>query len=230
MSTSASKFDLAVVGAGIIGLSCALAAAKRGLKVVVIERSVRARGASVRNFGLITITGQDRDATWQRARRSREVWLEAAAKAGIPVVSRGLWAVARRPESAAVLEAFLRTDMAEGCRLLTPKAARQRCPELQTSALEAVLWSPHELRVESRDAIPRLADWLARDHGVAFRWGTARRSSTHRAGSCPPRRRWSAPAMISRRFTLSDWLPPGSAAAPCRCCASRAPASCCRGQ
>ena len=167
------EFDLAVVGAGIVGLSCALAAARRGLKVVVIERNARARGASVRNFGLVTITGQDREAIWPRARRSREVWEEAAAKAGIPIVSRGLWAAARRPESAAVLEAFLRTDMAEGCRLLTPAAARQRCPELQTAALEAVLWSPHELRVESRDALPRLADWLVRDYGVAFRWGTA---------------------------------------------------------
>jgi FAD dependent oxidoreductase TIGR03364 len=36
-----------------------------------------------------------------------------------------------------------------------------------------VLWSPHELRVESRDAIPTLTDWLARDYGVTFRWETA---------------------------------------------------------
>jgi FAD dependent oxidoreductase TIGR03364 len=71
------------------------------------------------------------------------------------------------------LGAFLRTDMAEGCELLTPAAARLRCPELCPSGLEAVLWSPHELRVESRDAIPALAGWLAREHGVSFRWETA---------------------------------------------------------
>ena len=74
MITSAREFDLAVVGAGILGLSCALAAVRRGIKVVVIERNVRARGASVRNFGLVTITGQDRDTVWRRARRSRELW------------------------------------------------------------------------------------------------------------------------------------------------------------
>jgi FAD dependent oxidoreductase TIGR03364 len=39
--------------------------------------------------------------------------------------------------------------------------------------LQAVLWSPHELRVESREAIPRLADWLAQRHGVTFQWQTA---------------------------------------------------------
>ena len=171
--TTAREFDLAVVGAGILGLSCALAAAKRGLKVVVIERDARARGASVRNFGLVTVTGQDRDGVWQRARRSREVWQEVAAQAGIAIVNRGLWLAARRPESAALLEAFLRSDMAEGCRLLTPAAARQSCPDLDTVGLQSVLVSPHELRVESRDAIPRLADWLARDCGVTFLWSTA---------------------------------------------------------
>ena len=67
----------------------------------------------------------------------------------------------------------MRTDMAEGCELITPATAQHRCPNLQTSGLQAVLWSPHELRVESRDAIPMLADWLASDYGVKFRWETA---------------------------------------------------------
>jgi FAD dependent oxidoreductase TIGR03364 len=172
MNNDPEKFDLAVVGAGILGLSCALAAARRGLKVIVVERDVRAAGASVRNFGLVTITGQE-PRVWRLARRSREIWLEVAAQAGIPIVQRGLWAAARRPESAAVLEAFLRSDMAEGCHLLSAAAARQRCPELHSSDLRAVLVSPHELRVESRTAIPAVAEWLARAWNVTFRWQTA---------------------------------------------------------
>jgi D-hydroxyproline dehydrogenase subunit beta len=173
MSSPSRKFDLAVVGAGIIGLSCALAAARRNLKVVVIERDSRARGASVRNFGLITVTGQERDGIWPRARRSREVWREVAARAGISIINEGLWVAARRPESAALLEAFLRSDMAEGCRLLSPSEARQSCPDLSTQDLQTVLCSPHELRVESRDALPKLADWLTREYGVEFCWNTA---------------------------------------------------------
>jgi FAD dependent oxidoreductase TIGR03364 len=167
------KFDLAVVGGGILGLSCALAAARRELEVVVIERDPGAQKASVRNFGFITVTGQDREGVWSRARRSRDVWEEVAVRAGIPIVQRGQWVAAQRPESAAVLEAFMRTDMAEGCELITPATAQRRCPNLQTSGLQAVLWSPHELRVESRDAIPMLAQWLASDYGVRFRWETA---------------------------------------------------------
>ena len=173
-------FDLAVVGAGIVGLSCALAAANRGLSVVVVERDARARGASVRNFGLVTVSGQERDPVWQLARRSRQVWLDVAAQAGIALLRRGLWVAAQRAEAAAVLEAFVHSDTGDGCELLSPAAARRRCPELR-GEVQAALWSPHELRVESREAIPALAAWLARERGVAFHWETAVR------GVDPPR-------------------------------------------
>jgi FAD dependent oxidoreductase TIGR03364 len=162
------QFDLAVVGAGILGLATALAGARQGLRVVVIDRDARANGASVRNFGFITVSGQEHGAMWARARRSREVWHEVAHAAGIPVLQTGLWVTARRPESVAVLNAFMATDMAEGCSLLDPAEARRRCPELSAPQLAAVMESTLELRVESRVAIPGLAAWLAEAHGVTF--------------------------------------------------------------
>ena len=173
MSRLHDRFDLAIVGAGIVGLACALAAARRGLKVVVLERDAGPRGASIRNFGFVTVSGQERTTVWPRARRSRVIWQEVAAAAGIAIEQRGLWLVAQRPAAAAVLEAFIRTDMAAGCELLDPATARRRCPRLRAPELAAVLSSPHELRVESRTAIPRLCDWLREAHGVEFRWNTA---------------------------------------------------------
>jgi D-hydroxyproline dehydrogenase subunit beta len=68
--------------------------------------------------------------------------------------------------------------MAEGCELLGPAGARQRCAELAPDGLKAVLISPHELRIEPRDAIPRVAAWLAEAHSVKFLWNTA----VHTAG------------------------------------------------
>jgi FAD dependent oxidoreductase TIGR03364 len=167
-SQAAERFDLAVVGAGIVGLATALAGVRRGLRVIVIDRDAQANGASVRNFGFITVTGQERGPMWARARRSRDVWREVAAAADIPIVHTGLWMTARRPESVAVLEAFMTTEMAEGCRLLSPTEARRRCPELAAPQMMAALESMIELRVESREAIPRLAAWLADAHGVTF--------------------------------------------------------------
>jgi D-hydroxyproline dehydrogenase subunit beta len=163
------RYDLAVVGAGILGLAHALAAARLGKRVVVIDRDARANGASVRNFGFVTVTGQERGACWRRAVRSREVWDEVAPRAGVPVQHRGLLLAARRPEARAVLEAFLATEMGEGCELLEPAAARERCPMLAADApLAGALWSPHDLRVESREAIPALARYLAEAHGVTI--------------------------------------------------------------
>ncbi len=166
-------FDLAVVGAGVVGLGCALAAARRGKRVVVIDRDGQANGASVRNFGFVTVTGQERGLMWRRAMRTRDVWAELAATAGVDVVHRGLLMTARRPEARRILEAFLETEMGEGCRLLSRSQVEAAHPFCGGGSLEAALFSPHELRVESREAIPRLARWLAEVHAVVFRWRTA---------------------------------------------------------
>jgi FAD dependent oxidoreductase TIGR03364 len=163
------SFDLAVVGAGVVGLACALAAARIGKRVVVIDRDAQANGASVRNFGFVTVTGQARGEMWRRARRSRQVWAEVAGQAGIPILHEGLAMTARRGESVAVLEAFMGTEMGEGCRLLPAADLARWCPDLAGQGLLAGLVSPHDLRVESRQAIPRLAAWLEARHGVVFR-------------------------------------------------------------
>jgi FAD dependent oxidoreductase TIGR03364 len=166
------RFDVAIIGAGIVGLAHALAAERQGLRVVVIDRDERAVGASIRNFGFVTITGQQQGECWRRAMRSRDIWDEVAPQAGIDVIHRGLVVAARRPAAGEILEAFRDTEMGEGCALLTPAAARAKFPAL-TGELAAALYSPHERRVESRDAIPRLAQWLEAVRGVTFMRRTA---------------------------------------------------------
>ena len=156
----AATVDLVVVGAGVVGLAHAYVAARAGKKVVVIERDVRANGASIRNFGFITVTGQERGTSWQLARRTRDMWAEIAPAANIAVEHAGLYVTARSDEAIAVLEAFMATEMGEGCSMVTPEAFRQACGGLGGSQLMGALFSPHELRLESRQAIPRFAAYL----------------------------------------------------------------------
>jgi FAD dependent oxidoreductase TIGR03364 len=170
-------FDLAVVGAGIVGLAHALAAARLGKSVVVIDRDAQANGASIRNFGFVTVSGQQRGQVWRRARRSRDIWAEVAPKASIGIEHAGLVLLGRRPETRAVIEAFAATEMGEGCLLFDAAQARARFPALQPETLTAALWSPHDLRVESREAIPKLAAWLEAAHGVTFLRQTLVRSA-----------------------------------------------------
>ncbi len=162
------RYDLAIVGAGILGLGHALAASRRGLSVIVIDREAQAIGASVRNFGFVTVTGQQQGDCYRRAMRSRDVWQEVAPKAGIAVEHQGLLVVAQRPEAMACLEAFTKTEMGQGCNLLTAaETAAQHGAVLSGNRVQGALWSSHERRVESRHAIPKLATWIE-SLGVTF--------------------------------------------------------------
>jgi FAD dependent oxidoreductase TIGR03364 len=163
---SDSHFDCVIIGRGILGLAHALAASDAGLRTAVIDRETRAVGASVRNFGFVTVTGQEAGITWRRARRSRDVWARIAGPAGIEVHQRGLLMCARRPEAMTVLEEFAAGPMGENCRVMPREDLTPYAPALHPDLCGA-LYSPQDLRVESRDAIPRLASWLA-SRGVTF--------------------------------------------------------------
>jgi FAD dependent oxidoreductase TIGR03364 len=165
---SSNVFDLAVIGGGVVGLAHALAATRAGKRVVVIDKDSRANGASIRNFGFITVTGQERGDSWSLARRTRDVWAEVAPKAGARVEQNGLYLTARSPEAIAVIEAFLATEMGEGCALMSAEGFRQASGGLGGPDLLGALYSPHDLRVESRTAIPALTAWLKAEMGVTF--------------------------------------------------------------
>jgi D-hydroxyproline dehydrogenase subunit beta len=194
MDYGVARFDLAVVGAGIVGLATALAAVRRGLSVVVIDRDAQANGASIRNFGFVTISGQS-PAMWQRARRSCAIWREVATAARIPILQEGAWVIVRRPESVAILEAFVASAMGTGCRLLSAAEARRRCAQIVPAGTAAVLESSLELRVESREAIPRLAAWLE-SLGVTF----MRSTSVTRIE--PPRLHTSRAQILAERIAV----------------------------
>jgi FAD dependent oxidoreductase TIGR03364 len=167
-----SKTDLVVVGGGIVGLACALVAVEQGLSVQVVERDTFATGASIRNFGFVTVTGQGSGATWQRALRSRDIWAHVAPRAGIRIEHSGVHVVAQRAEAEALLRELLLTEEGAGLEWLAPQQLQQRAPQLAHAHIRGALYSPHELRVEARFAIAKLSRWLAA-RGVVFHMGQA---------------------------------------------------------
>ncbi len=175
---SSNYFDVVIVGAGIVGLAHAYESISRGYSTLMIDRDARCTGASVRNFGFVTVSGQRAGDTWRRARYSRDVWETVCDQARIPIVHRGSWIACHRDEAVHVAEAFLATEMGQDCRLFFKSdfaSLLQEFPQVRSIFLEdmqAMLYSPYELRVESRDAIPRLAAWLEEDQRVKFRWST----------------------------------------------------------
>lgn len=163
------QFDLAITGGGVIGLASAILAARSGARVSVLEADPVAQGASLRNFGLITISGQARGAVWQLSGRSRDLWEQISSDAGLPVLQRGMVMVAQSAEAAGVLEAFLATEMGAHCSALSPEAAARQAPALRRDRIMAAVLSQRELRVDPRAALPVLTRY-ARSLGVDVRF------------------------------------------------------------
>ena len=74
---TSKTFDLAIVGGGIVGAACAWEAARSGLSVVVIERSVIGGGATAAGMGHIVVM-DDSEAQFALTRYSQQLWQEIA--------------------------------------------------------------------------------------------------------------------------------------------------------
>jgi FAD dependent oxidoreductase TIGR03364 len=168
-------YDVAVVGAGILGLAHAYHLARRGLKVVAFERHPRAQGASVRNFGMIWPIGQPSGPLYRLARRSSDLWLEVLTASGLWHARSGSLHVAYHPDEEQVLREFAGEAAREGrlCELWTPAQVTARFPAVREAGLRAGLWSPGEVGVDPRQVLAGLPDWLTRTLGVAFVFGAA---------------------------------------------------------
>jgi D-hydroxyproline dehydrogenase subunit beta len=160
--------DVIVVGAGIVGLAQALAAAKRGARVTIVERTSRAVGASVRNFGMIWPIGQPPGPLLHRALESRRIWLECAEAAPFWHEPCGALHVATEPDEWRVMEEFAAryADSGYNLALLTPDEAARFNPAVRRDRARGALLTRNELVVEPREAIRLLPDYLARRFGV----------------------------------------------------------------
>lgn len=164
-----SGVDVAVVGSGIVGLGAALAAQRRGLRVVVLERGSEPSGASIRNFGHLCFTPQHGDAR-ELALASREIWLGLARDAGVWLRESGTLVAARHDDELAVLAelAALRGDEVD---LLDAHEAGARIPLAPGTAVGGA-FLPRDLQANPRQALAAIAAHLERE-GVEFRRRTA---------------------------------------------------------
>ena len=169
------RYDDAVVGAGILGLAHAYHLARRGRRVVLFERDGRARGASVRNFGMLWPIGQAAGPARALADRSLGIWLEVLRAGDLWHDRAGSLHLAYRDDEAQVLREFAARSAAAGlaCELLGPDRVRARAPAVRPEGLVAGLWSPAETCVDPREVMARLPDLVARDHGVRVEFGRA---------------------------------------------------------
>jgi FAD dependent oxidoreductase TIGR03364 len=162
-----------VVGAGIVGLAAARALAMRGFSVKVFERSERAIGASIRNFGMIWPIGQPAGKLYDRAIRSRDVWRGIGEEGNFWYEQAGSLHLAYEPNEWLVLQELAESFRSEGrpVRLLDKGAVMSLSAAASPDGLLGGLYSADELIVDPREAIAALPDWLSGRFGVEFHWG-----------------------------------------------------------
>ena len=154
----------------MLGSMHALAALRRGFEVVQLERERDARGASVRNFGLIWVSGRPPGEELAFALRSRGMWEELAAE--IPELgfrANGSLTLVQTPAELAVLEQVLaRPDAAEReLELLDPRQVRALNPAVRGD-VHAGLYCPRDAAVEPRQVPGAIRGALERD--PSYRW------------------------------------------------------------
>jgi FAD dependent oxidoreductase TIGR03364 len=166
-------FDDAVVGAGIVGLAHAYQLAKRGRRVVVFERSERASGASVRNFGMLWPIGQPAGPLRDLALRSVEIWHDVLRQSGLWHDRSGSLHLAYHADEAQILREFAASAKGTrlACELLSPEHVISRSRAVRLEGLVAGLWSPSETCVDPREVVGELPNWLASTFSVEFERG-----------------------------------------------------------
>ncbi len=112
-----------MVGGGVLGTMHALTALRRGHTVTQLDADREPRKASVRNFGLVWVSGRAPGAELQLALRARALWEEIAAEApGVGFRPDGSLTIAQDASELEVLREVAAADDAgaRGFRLLEP--------------------------------------------------------------------------------------------------------------
>lgn len=163
-----------IIGAGIVGLSHAWMAAKRGHSVTVFERHSKAQGATIRNFGMVWPVGQPPGEALAIAKNSRALWVEFAQESGLWLNLCGSIHLAHRPDELEVLREFAEIAPPQGydVQLLTPNEIMTKAPGANPDGLLGGLWSRMECGVNPRVAVATLANWLSAKFGVDIRFSS----------------------------------------------------------
>jgi FAD dependent oxidoreductase TIGR03364 len=166
------KHDLIVIGGGILGLSHAYHALKKGLKVLMIEKNYQAMGASILNFGQVVPSGFGVE--WQKyGIASTKHYLDIAAKADIFVRKEGSIYIASDEDEMTLIEELhqINTENAYSSQLLTAHQCKEKYPMLKDSYVKGALFFPDEINADSRKTIPAITNYLVQGLGLKLIFG-----------------------------------------------------------
>ena len=155
------KYDLLVVGGGVLGTFHAYHALNKGLRVAVLEQSSRPQGATTRNFGQVVPSGMN--TKWQNfGRESLAIYKAIQKEFDITIRQNGSVYLASNAEEVQLIEELsdINKQNEYSSTLLTKAQCLEKYPGLRADYVKAGLFFPDEVTVEPRTMIHRLQQYL----------------------------------------------------------------------
>lgn len=168
-----TKFDLIVVGGGILGTFHAYHALKKNLKVALLERNSVPQGATVRNFGQVVPSGMD--IKWQNfGKESLKIYDELHAQTDLTIRKNGSVYIASNDEELQLIEELYEMNKNNDYKsiLLSKNDCIQKYDGLRSDYCKGGLFFPNEISVDSAEMIVKLHNLLQEKSGLKIFYNT----------------------------------------------------------
>ncbi len=161
------KYDLIIVGGGVLGTFHAFHALKRGLTVAILEKNRRPEGATVRNFGQVVPSGMDQK--WQNfGKESLKIYKEIQSQFDINLRQNGTVYIASNDEEMQLIEELHQINASNDYQseLLTKNQCLAKYNGLRSDYCKAGLFFPQEVTVEPNTMIHKLQEYMVANLGL----------------------------------------------------------------
>lgn len=169
------KYDLIIVGGGVIGTFCAFNALKLKKSVLLIEKDSTPYEASFRNFGQGVPSGQTLDKWFEYGRKSLEIYKEIQTATDISLVQNGSWYIASDEFEATLIEELhqILQDKNYASKLYNKEDCLNFQPNLQNNYVKAGLFFPQEVSLNPLIMVHEVRNFLINQFGLDYLPNTA---------------------------------------------------------
>lgn len=169
------KYDLIIIGGGVIGTFCAYHALRKKKSVLLIEKDEVPFEASFRNFGQAVPSGQSLNKWFDFGRKSLQIYKDLQALTDISLVKNGSWYLASDDQEMGLIEElgqlFKERDYTN--RIYTSADCLKINPHINSDYVKGGMFLPDEASLNPLVMVHRVRAFLIREMGLHFMPNTA---------------------------------------------------------
>jgi FAD dependent oxidoreductase TIGR03364 len=169
------KYDLIIIGGGVIGTFCAYHALRKKKSVLLIEKDEIPFEASFRNFGQAVPSGQSLTKWFDYGRKSLQIYKDLQDLTDISLVKNGSWYLASDDQEMGLIEELgkLFNERDYTNRIYTSADCLKINPHINSDYVKGGMFLPDEASLNPLVMVHRVRAFLIREMGLHFMPNTA---------------------------------------------------------